>query len=706
MAGTMTRRKKWILIVLLALLLSGGVWGFRHWRRLRQPNVLFITLDTTRADRIGCYGYKLAKTPCLDELAANGVRFEQALTHVPLTLPSHATMLSGLLPPEHGLRVNAIGRLPESIETIPQRFQAKDYRTGAFLAAYVLDHKFGLERGFDVYDDNLSGGGAVSSASFERRRDGKFVVNSALEWLKSDSKKWFWQRKPSFCWVHLYDPHHPFMHTAESSKEFAGRQYDAEINYVDTQIKRLIDLLREQNELENTLIVVVGDHGEGLGDHNEESHGKQLYQSTLHVPLIWHWPKRLGTTPARRVAETVGLVDLAPTFQELFDLEPLPKTGGRSLVSALRGGSVESLAHYSETLEPYFEFHVAPQRGLVKDGWKYIQTPQQELYNLKEDPHELKNLFGAETERAKSYETLLSEREARFVTIQADAAKLDAAAKNVLDDLGYTTKLKEVPKDEVFKKMSIDVKQVLPAFNRATEAIRLRDSERKEVEAEKELAEISAKYPHFHPARMLYAETLARRAAGTTNDRAARKATFEKAIEVSKKLIDDEKDYADTEQTWEAHLILAGSLSEIGRQADADAAYEVAGKTFAQNAKVQEQIGMVYRDRWRQDQDPEKLKKSVTHLELATGIDPQLHELQFILGGFREADQKLEDAVKRYREVVKYAPGNRDAYAALARCQMRLGENVNAIATLEAGLKVFPKDPILSQMLLTFKSMK
>jgi len=276
------------IVVLVAAIVGAGIGGTALWRKYHpRYNVLFITLDTTRADHLGCYGSVDATTPNLDAVAEHGTRFEQAFSAVPLTLPSHATMMTGLYPPEHGVRVNGMHRLGDGIPTLAEVFKQHKYQTAAFVAAFVLDKRFGLTRGFDVYDDYKvpETKNAYENNMYKYRR-GDVVVDSALAWMKTNSAK------PFFCWVHFYDPHRPYYYKKDP--------YNKSITFMDRQVGRLLKSLREQKLMSRTVIVLVADHGEGLGEHNEDEHGLLLQPAVMRVPLI---VSQVGRLPEGKVVD-------------------------------------------------------------------------------------------------------------------------------------------------------------------------------------------------------------------------------------------------------------------------------------------------------------------------------------------------------------------------------------------------------------------
>ncbi len=368
----------------LALLLPGllGVLGCPgRSAPPSRPNLVLVTLDTVRADHLGCYGDSQAITPALDGLAAEGLRFTSASSTVPLTLPSHTTILSGLLPPHHGLRNNGAGLLAPGTPTLATLLAAAGYRTAAFLGAFVLDHRFGLAGGFEVYDDEIPRDPKAGTI-LEAERPGRDVMDRALAWLRTPGKG---DARPFFLWVHLYDAHAPYQPPAQWAAKHPGRPYDGEISEVDEQVGRLLAELKSRGLDGRTVVAVAADHGEGLGEHGELTHGLLLYEPTLHVPLLLRAP--WGLQP-RVVAAPVSLVDLAPTLAGLVG-HPFPAgRDGRDLSRALLAGEEPAAGNvYAETRYPA-TFGWSPLAALRRRDRKYIASPRPELYDLARDPGE------------------------------------------------------------------------------------------------------------------------------------------------------------------------------------------------------------------------------------------------------------------------------------------------------------------------------
>jgi arylsulfatase A-like enzyme/Flp pilus assembly protein TadD len=353
-------------------------------------HVLLITIDTLRADHVGAYGARQARTPVLDGLARDGARFERAWAPTPITLPSHASLLSGHYPPAHGARHNGIA-MGEKVETLATRFEQAGFATGAFVSAFPLDRRFGLARGFDVYDDELP---RSETGRPLNERPGAETVNRAMAWLdaRRDARV--------FLWVHLFEPHAPY--GAPESGTSVEARYADEVATADRELGRLLGALGERAK--NTLVVATADHGEAFGEHGETGHSIFVYDTTLHVPLVM---RGAGIPRGTVVGGDVSLVDLPATIAALTGLQEF-QSEGRSLAGAFRGGSIEPRPLYAESFAPLFDFGWAGLRAVREGGWKYIAAPRPELYETGSDPAETTNLVEAEDERARRLDVAVS----------------------------------------------------------------------------------------------------------------------------------------------------------------------------------------------------------------------------------------------------------------------------------------------------------
>ena len=462
-----------------------------------RPNILVITLDTTRADRIGCYGYAGAETPHLNSLAQRGIVFERAYAPAPMTAPSHSSLFTGLWPPEHGVLTNGQTSLLPGIPTLAESLRQLGYDTAAFVSAFVLQARFGLNRGFQVYDDDLTTAG-FSSDELHRYRDGKFVIDSAVSWLRKSRTKA--SPPPFLCWVHLYDPHEPYLpHPEEFGNRFDDQLYDGELAYTDRLVGRLLKTLDELGLAKNTCVLVVGDHGESLGEHGELTHGFTLHESTLRVPLIVVDPR--SAAAGRRVPQPVPLIDVFPT---LLDIAGAPVPGGisgRSLRPAFAGKTLENRICYSLTDEPYLQAFWSPLRGLTTDQWRYVRSTRPELYDLIADPHELVNLAESNPETAKDLENELAIFEEKLQLRTGADVELSTQDRRALESLGYTGGRVREQLSLRGQKELPDIKDMLVHLNSLDEASHLIE-QRKFDEAAILLEPLARNIPNLLRARL------------------------------------------------------------------------------------------------------------------------------------------------------------------------------------------------------------
>jgi arylsulfatase A-like enzyme/tetratricopeptide (TPR) repeat protein len=382
-------------IALVILAAGAAAWWFTRTPGFAidvnaDRNVLLVTVDTLRADALSSYGGKAA-TPNLDRLAARGARFDFAHSHAVVTLVSHASILTGRYPYEHGIRDNTGYRFPQTMPTAATLLKTSGFATGAFVGGFPLDHRFGLNVGFDMYDDNLAPAAATAEGS-ERERPAEAVVQSALTWIGARQEKWF-------SWVHVYDPHVTYSAPAEFASKYPNEPYFGEVAYTDHALGALFDRLATLPR--RTLVIVTSDHGEGLGEHGELTHSLFAYESTLRVPLI---VAELGggqtSTPKGVVIETPARhVDLLPTILDAAGAPPAAATAGTSLRPLIAAGSGEDRPSYFEAMSANIARGWAPLRGVLVGREKFIDLPIAELYDLKDDAKELRNIFPVKTDR-------------------------------------------------------------------------------------------------------------------------------------------------------------------------------------------------------------------------------------------------------------------------------------------------------------------
>ena len=385
----------------------------------RIQNVLIITIDTLRADALSIYGNK-TRSPFFEQIASKSVVFDRAYTSAPITLPAHTSLFTGLYPPSHGVRNNGTFRASPKLHLLSEIAKQNGLSTAAMIGAFPLASRFGLNQGFDVYNDTFS---ATSKSSFlYAERNAEQVRSAAQAWLSR------LEGKPFFLWLHLFDPHHPYL-THDSSSSLPP--YLQEVQYVDQQLASFFDFLKSANFLSNTLVVIASDHGEAFGEHGEVSHSIFLYNTTLHIPLIIFHPG----IPARRNNDVVRLIDVYPTILQAMNWTP-EKVDGRSLLPLIQGQNLAPANSYAETLAPALDFGWSPLFAITTNEAKYIGAPKPELYNLKSDPEEQKNVI----ESAKVIEFQKELQAIRSKTApEASSPALTEEDREKLKSLGYVS---------------------------------------------------------------------------------------------------------------------------------------------------------------------------------------------------------------------------------------------------------------------------
>lgn len=461
---------KWFGVAALALPMACARTPPPAERPSVATNVLVITIDTLRADRVGVYGASNVETPNIDRLAHEGAWAPQTDVPVPLTRPSHISLLTGRYPAEHGIRDNLSPPLKEDVPLLEELFQQRGFATAAFVSSSVLDRQSGLGRGFDVYSDHFEGGAD--------QRTGDAVTSEAIGWLRNPPKPKF------FAWVHLYDPHAPYTPPEPYLSRYANRPYDGEVAFCDEQVGRLVGALRGAGTLDTTLVVVTSDHGEALGEHGEDVHGYFVYESTLRVPLVLRGP---GISPGTRIETLARTVDLFSTILDLTGLgAALQRSSGRSLAPAFHGARLTDEPAFAESLVPLLHYGWSDLRA-VRDGrWKYILAPRSELYDLESDPGEQHNVAVEQQTRAAAMRSGLEQQLKKEASSSSrpspSAAGIPADLLERLGSLGYVSPGGSVdrksagadPKDKIneYRALSSQMQQALVALHagRSTEA--------------------------------------------------------------------------------------------------------------------------------------------------------------------------------------------------------------------------------------------
>ncbi len=466
-------------------------------RAPKHPNVVIVTFDTTRADHLGTYGFALGHTPTIDRLAAEGVRFDNAVSAAPITAVSHATIMTGLLPPAHGVRDNGSFALGDAAETLAERFKAAGYETRAYVSAIVLNRRYRLDQGFDVYDDDLWGE-EEPKLFMIRERPAAETIDHVLDWYgKRDATK----AQPFFLWVHLFDPHEPHRPPAWTHG-VTSSSYDGAIAYADRELGRLVEALRQRGELDDTVFVFTADHGESLGEHGEKTHAIFVYRATTRVPLIVRYPPEFPA--GKPYSGPVRNVDIAPTVLELAHVPGAKSTQGTDLTPLARGDvPAPDLPQYSESKLAELGFGMAPLFAVRKGGYTFIRAPRPELYDLAHDPGETHNLFGDPAWQTKAdaldveLEKLLKDSAAH--QIAAQSSPMSKETMQALQSLGYL----QGDSDRA-SAGGIDPKDGIAIYSKLEDARHLAQ-QRKWPAAEKQLKAILAEMPRHFSARSVLA---------------------------------------------------------------------------------------------------------------------------------------------------------------------------------------------------------
>lgn len=568
-------------------------------------NLLVVTLDTTRADRLGAYGKPTASaTPVFDRLAGDGVLFEQAMTSAPLTLPAHATMFTGHFPPQHGVRDNGGFFLDPSATTLAERLKARGYQTGAFVGAFVLDSKWGLDQGFDHYADDFDLSKVKAMSLGNVQRPANEVVDLALPWLQSVAGQRF------FAWLHFYDAHAPYEPPEPFASQFRGQPYNGEVAFVDAQLGRVVAFLEERGLLEQTVVVVVGDHGESLGEHEEGTHGFFVYETATHVPFLIRAP--FDRTRGRRVTSLVRTADLAPTVLDLLGTEPAAGEApapGKSLVPVMTGAAADLGAEgYAEAMYPLHHYGWSALRAVRIGQYKLIDAPRPELFDLAADPGETTNLFESRRDVGNRLQRALRALEAQFAraAAPAKAETIDPETRARLTSLGYVSSFVATDTDDTV--VRADPKDKIALFNLMSEARDLGHDEA--ADTAKMIAllrQVVADDPQVIDAWFSLGNVYYRQ-----GDFAEALTHFSKALALK--------------PDYDLALInMANAYRALGRDDEALAGYEHYLRVDPKNAWVQYQAGEIHLDRGATDRASEYFRQ-------ALAIDPKVASARVALG--------------------------------------------------------------------------
>jgi len=676
------------------LFFAGGP-DFAGLRKGRDFNVIVITLDTTRADRLPSYGCQDVVTPTLDAFAARGVRFEKCYAQTPLTLPSHTTLMTGTLPLFHGIRDNGGFFVPEKLKTMAELFKDKGYETGAFIAAYVLDSKWGLNQGFDTYFDkfDLSKFKRVSLGTVQRPANE--ILDQALPWLEERKAKRF------FAWLHLYDPHTPYEPPPPYDKLYANRPYLGEIAFADSEIGRLWGWLQSNGLLEKTFIIFAGDHGESLGEHEEQSHGFFVYQAAIHVPLIvvTPFPKLQGVVSP----EVTTLADVLPTVCDMAGLPVPAEVQGKSLLPAFFGRRrKETPLAYSETYYPRFHYGWSDLKSVQDGRYKLILAPVPELYDVVADPREEKNLVYLEK---KVYENLNAEAEAFIAragrnAYEVDVSKVDEETREKLSALGYVGSFTD-PAKLKGKKLA-NPKEKITVFNELSRA-REMGFDGKADEAIRIIKGIIATDPdvteaYFSIGNILFQDRKFPEAIGYFTQVLDRKPDDSFAAINIALAFEGMGRYDEAEKFLLGHIgkgftdpqfyFMLGNMSYVQKKYDQAIPYlEKCLVSNAESAGSHSLLGAIYIIK-------NDLPRAEEHLRKAAELNPRLANIHFFSAELADKRGLTSEAESEYLKQLEVSPKHFKSMYNLARIYRQAGDTARELEFLNKCLESDPRFPL------------
>jgi arylsulfatase A-like enzyme/Tfp pilus assembly protein PilF len=653
-------------------------------------NVLLITIDTLRADALGSYGNTRAATPILDRLAAGGVRFSHARAHTVVTLPSHANILSGRYPFRHGVRENAGFRFPASMETLATLLKARGYRTGAFVSAFPLDRRFGLDRGFDIYDDRYGKSGEHDAFRVPER-SAVDTASAALAWIGAAPAP---AASPYFAWVHVYEPHFPYAPPEPFASRFPQAPYSGEVATVDTALARLVEPILARGADDRTLVIVTSDHGESLGEHGEMTHGLFAYEGTLRVPLILFAPRLFKP---RVVDEPVRHVDILPTVLDALAQSQPQELDGRSLVTIAAGranGDTETnTPTYFESLSASLNRGWAPLYGIARGPMKYVDLPIPELYDLSTDPGEQHNLLASRPGEVRELQNLLGAL--RREDQGSSRAPESAETRERLRSLGYVSgtapaKARYTEADDPKRLIHLDraIEDVVSRYLRGDlrGAITLgRDLVRQRPNMPLTLVHLAFLYNEAgHHVDAIDAIRKALALNPEAKDVAALAGAYLTEGGRSQDAVTLLAPYAADAQADVDVLIAYGvALASVGKQAEALAAFDRAGREDPTNAMPLVNIGTVYLmagDRHR----------AVRAFTQAVELDPRSARAHNGLGVVAAERQSWADAIASWERAVSADPHDYEALYNLGDVHARLGRTAEARSYWRRYLEVAP----------------
>ncbi|MGE5244343.1 MAG: sulfatase-like hydrolase/transferase [Betaproteobacteria bacterium] len=620
-------------------------------------NLLLVTLDTTRADRIHAYGFDGVETPNLDRVAREGVLFEHAESPAPLTLPAHSSIFTGKFPPEHGVRDNGGFYLDDRETTLAERLAAHGFDTGGFVGAYVLDHKWGIAQGFKTYFDDfdLSKYQSLSLGSVDR--PGNEVADRALKWLDTVKDRRF------FGWVHFYDAHSPYDPPEPFASRYQGHPYVGEIAFVDSQVGRLLAFLDEHGLARRTVVVIMGDHGESLGEHGEATHGFFIYQSTMHVPLLIRAPYDLMA--GRRVSDVVRSIDVLPTALDLLGVRTGERFEGTSLVPLMTGAKKElGLAAYAEAVYPRYHFGWSDLRALTAGRYQYIAAPRPELYDLQRDPAESNNLYPERRALGdRMHRELVALEQHMTARDPTPVVEVDPDARQRLAALGYVGTFVATTTSD--RTGLADPKDKIKLFNLMTQGREMARNEKTADEGMRALERVVADDPKVIDAWFMLGNEYYRRHEWT------------KAIAEYKRALELKPDYD------LVVINMANAYRALGKDEEAMVGYRRFMQLDPKNAQIRYEAAQILLDNGQLDEAQKQLERALE-------LEPTLAAARNALGVVALKHGDTATAEKDIAEAIAAKPDVRLAHFNLALLAEQRGDLQRAVAEYQKEIELHP----------------
>jgi arylsulfatase A-like enzyme/Flp pilus assembly protein TadD len=683
------------VFLLILLILAGAitVWnpGEGSSTKKDKKNILLITIDTLRPDRLSCYSKKFGRTPRIDSLADRGVVFTNAIAHTPTTLPSHTNILLGTTPLHHGVHNNSLFLVPDHFLTLAEHLKKNGYATGAFVGSYVLDSRVGLSQGFDVYDDSLpdkSSSPFISASYAERKAED--VIQSARDWLGQQRTEWF-------CWIHIWDPHAPYAPPQPFQAPFADDPYTGEVVYVDKQLGKLFDFLKAKNLTGQTNVVLTGDHGESLGEHRETTHGHFAYNSTLWIPLILVGPK----IEPSRIDLYVTHTDIFPTVCDLLGIARPPHLQGISLLPLLQGKKMPKRAIYFESMSPFYDRGWAPLRGYLDGSTKFMDSPIPEIYDLTRDFEE-KNNLAPQTDLAFCRKKL-KDLEARYRSdSKAERQKsIDPKAMEKLRSLGYisTSTIQEKtafgPEDDLKTLILFEDKlyQAIALYEEGStqESIRILKNIIKE-RADFDSAYISL--ANIYESQGQLKDALSTMEEGYSKNHGnfeilskygklcIRAGLYEKAIETLERALA----IVDFDPTvWNQLGIVYLHTDQEERALDF---FKKSLELDGNNAEALNNLGVIFLGTYRRTKNPSANERAIQYFQKAVAIDPSSHLYLNGLGSAYKMGGQLDEAIDCWQRALEIMPNYALSIVNLGIAYYQKGDKTQSLKHLNMYLKI------------------